>query len=126
MGLIKPQHKRLFDRGYAHCSYAPTVSLLRPAPKLTEFPGLIRSAPAMCRDLVLGKYRSWPVGTLVGGLLGLVYLANPLDLIPEALPGIGVIDDALMFGVFLAFLSRDVRKYLSWKRNGETKKTKNL
>ena len=60
---------------------------------------------------------------MVGGFLGLAYLVNPLDLIPEALPGIGVIDDALIFGVFLAFLSRDVRKYHSWKKSCETKKS---
>ena len=57
----------------------------------------------------------------MGGFLGLLYLVNPLDLIPEALPGIGVIDDALMVGVFLAFLSRDVKKYLSWKQKNENK-----
>lgn len=79
----------------------------------------------MFRDLLSGRYHAWPVGTLAGGLLGLVYLANPLDLIPEALPGIGVIDDALVFGVFLAFLSRDVRNYLCWRKAGETKKNKN-
>lgn len=88
---------------------------LRPGPKLTDFPGLFRSTPAMFRDLLARRYRQWPAGTLVGGLLGFVYLINPLDLIPEALPGIGLIDDTLMVGVFLAFLSRDVKKYIIWK-----------
>lgn len=91
----------------------------RPGPKLTDFPGLFRSTPAMFRDLLARRYRQWPTGTLVGGLLGFVYLINPLDLIPEALPGIGLVDDTLMFGVFLAFLSRDVKKYLSWKKHRE-------
>jgi uncharacterized membrane protein YkvA (DUF1232 family) len=97
---------------------------LRPGPKLTDFPSLIRSTPAMFRDLLARRYRQWPAGTLVGGCLGLLYLANPLDLIPDALPGIGVIDDALMLGVFLAFLSRDVKKYLSWKSHHESQKPK--
>lgn len=95
---------------------------LRPGPKLTDFPGLIRVAPAMFRDLLTRRYRNWPTGTLVGGLLGLVYLVNPLDFIPDALPGIGVIDDTLVVGVFLAFLSRDVKKYLFWKRQNEAQK----
>jgi len=99
------------------------VNPLRPTPKLTDFPGLIRSAPAMFRDFLSGRYPTRPTGSLVGGVLGLIYLVNPLDLIPEALPGIGVIDDALMLGVFFAFLSRDVRKYLTW-RNGETRQPK--
>ena len=95
---------------------------LRPGPKLTDFPGLIRSTPDMFRDLLARRYRQWPAGTLAGGFLGFLYLINPLDLTPEALPGIGVIDDALMLGVFLAFLSRDVKKYLSWKQTRETQK----
>ena len=94
---------------------------LRPGPKLTDVPGLIRSTPAMFRDLLTRRYRQWPAGTLAGGFLGLIYLLNPLDFIPEALPGIGVIDDALVAGVFLAFLSRDVKKYLSWKQKNEIK-----
>ena len=98
-----------------------TVNPLRPGPKLTDFPGLIRTTPAMFRDLLARRYRQWPAGTLMGGFLGLIYLVNPLDFIPEALPGIGVIDDALMVGVFLAFLSRDVKKYLSWKQTHENK-----
>ena len=76
----------------------------------------------MFRDLLTRRYRQWPAGTLVGGMLGLIYLVNPLDFIPDALPGIGVVDDTLMIGIFLAFLSRDVRKYLSWKKDIETKK----
>jgi len=55
----------------------------------------------------------------MGGILSILYILNPLDLIPEALPIIGVIDDTLVFGVFLALLSRDVKKYLLWKSSHE-------
>ena len=92
---------------------------LRPTPKLTEIPTLIRTAPAMFRDLLARRYRPWPVSTLVGGLLGFLYLINPLDLIPEALPVVGIVDDTLVLGVFLAFLSRDVKKYVLWKSSSE-------
>ena len=101
-----------------------TVNPLRPGPKLTDFPVLIRSTPAMFRDLFTRRYRHWPTGTLSGGFLGLLYLVNPLDFIPDALPGVGVIDDTLMIGVFLAFLSRDLKKYVLWKRNHESQKPK--
>ena len=94
---------------------------LRPGPKLTDYPGIIRTVPSMFRDLLARRYRQWPTGTLVGGVLGFLYLINPLDFIPEALPGIGVVDDALMAGVFLAFLSRDVKKYAAWKQKSENK-----
>ncbi|NBQ64234.1 MAG: DUF1232 domain-containing protein [Verrucomicrobia bacterium] len=93
----------------------------RPSPVSADWPTLIRSVPAMGRDLLTFRYRKWPTGTLVGAFLGVAYLVNPLDLIPEALPGIGIIDDAFVFGVFLTLLSRDVKKYLTWRNaNGES------
>lgn len=95
---------------------------LRPGPPPSEVPGLFRSTPAMFRDFLARRYRQWPTGTLWGGFLGFLYLVNPLDLIPEALPGIGVVDDALMVGIFFALLSRDVKRYLSWKQQNETPK----
>jgi len=60
-----------------------------------------------------------PWGTLTGGIFSILYLLNPLDIIPEALPIIGIVDDTLVFGVFLALLSRDVKKYLLWKSSHE-------
>lgn len=88
---------------------------LRPAPKIREIPELLRSSPAMFRDILHRKYRQTPVGTLTGAVLGLVYLINPLDLVPDVLPFLGLVDDSLVAGLFLALLSRDVKKYLLWK-----------
>jgi uncharacterized membrane protein YkvA (DUF1232 family) len=84
-------------------------------PKLGEIPTLLNSTPPMLRDVLRRKYKKIPYGTVVGGFLGLLYLINPLDLIPEALPVIGIVDDTLVAGLFLALLSRDVKKYLLWK-----------
>lgn len=84
-------------------------------PKWGEIPSLLRATPSMLRDSARRKYPRVPAGTLAGGVLGLLYLLNPLDLIPEALPVIGIVDDTLVAGVFLALLSRDVKKYLLWK-----------
>lgn len=97
---------------------------LRPGPKLSDFPNLIRAAPSMFRDLLQRKYHTFPFGTVTGGCLGFLYLLNPLDLIPEAIPLIGIVDDALVFGVFLALLSRDVKKYLLWKHPHEPSQSK--
>jgi len=88
-------------------------------PKITEIPSLLSATPSMFRDLAKRKYRQIPLGTFTGGFLGFLYILNPLDLIPDALPILGVIDDTLVAGVFLALLSRDVRKYLLWKSSHE-------
>lgn len=74
----------------------------------------------MFRDLIHRRYRTIPVRTIVGAVLGLVYLVNPLDLVPDALPLLGIVDDGLVAGLFLALLSRDVSQYLRWKDSPQT------
>jgi uncharacterized membrane protein YkvA (DUF1232 family) len=95
------------------------MSRLSLMPKMGEIPSLLQSTPSMLRDSFKRKYRKTPWGTLTGGIFSILYLLNPLDLIPEALPIIGIVDDTLVFGVFLALLSRDVKKYLLWKTSPE-------
>jgi len=92
-------------------------------PKITEIPSLLSATPSMFRDLAKRKYRQIPLGTLSGGFLGLLYILNPLDLIPDALPILGVIDDTMVLGVFLTLLGRDVKKYLTWKTPHDPKAT---
>jgi uncharacterized membrane protein YkvA (DUF1232 family) len=95
------------------------MSRLSLMPKVSEIPSLLQSTPSMLRDSFKRKYRKTPWGTLTGGIFSILYLLNPLDIIPEALPIIGIVDDTLVFGVFLALLSRDVKKYLLWKSSHE-------
>ena len=95
------------------------MSRLSLIPKVSEIPSLLQSTPSMLRDSFKRKYRKTPWGTLTGGIFSILYLLNPLDIIPEALPIIGIVDDTLVFGVFLALLSRDVKKYLLWKSSSE-------
>jgi len=88
---------------------------LRPTPKIREIPTLLRSSPAMFRDILKRRYCQAPIGTMTGAVLSLVYLINPLDLVPDVIPMLGIVDDTLVAGVFLALLSRDVKKYLAWR-----------
>ena len=97
---------------------------LRPTPKIREIPILLRSSPAMFRDLLKRRYRQAPIGTMTGAALSLVYLINPLDLVPDVIPMLGIVDDSLVFGLFLALLSRDVKKYLLWKKTTSALSTK--
>jgi uncharacterized membrane protein YkvA (DUF1232 family) len=100
------------------------MKLIRLTPKITEMPALVRTAPAMFRDLFARRYRQIPAATILGGILGLAYLINPFDLIPDVLPIVGIVDDTLIVGIFLTLLGRDVKKYLLWKNPHEPKSAK--
>lgn len=74
-----------------------------------------RLALSLLRDYGNGSYRAVPVHTLTAVLLSLLYVINPLDLLPDVLPLIGLVDDALVAALCLSFVERDLRAYGEWK-----------
>jgi uncharacterized membrane protein YkvA (DUF1232 family) len=48
-------------------------------------------------------------------VVALAYIISPIDLIPDYIIGLGQIDDAVILGLSLYFLEKDLRKYKEWK-----------
>jgi len=46
-----------------------------------------------------GEYRGVPDSTLVVIVAAIIYLINPLDVIPDALPALGFLDDATVLAL---------------------------
>ena len=67
------------------------------------------------RDYWTGKYRKWPWGTMAAVVFTLIYVLNPLDLVPDVLPIIGEVDDAAVTAACLFLVERDLLKYKEWK-----------
>src|SRR5512134_3034310 len=53
---------------------------------------------ALVKDWRAGKYRQALYGTIAAVVFGLIYVFNPLDLLPDVLPIVGVLDDATVIG----------------------------
>ena len=70
---------------------------------------------ALVKDWRLGKYRQALYGTIAAVAFALLYVFNPLDIIPDVLPFIGVVDDAAVIGALLMLVERDLDKYRNWK-----------
>ena len=66
-----------------------------------------------------GTYRDVSVKSIVIFIVALAYIISPIDLIPDYIIGLGQIDDAVILGLSLYFLEKDLMKYKQWKdRNG--------
>jgi len=76
----------------------------------------VRLAVSLVRDYRNGSYRTVPAHTIVAIVLLLLYVFNPLDLLPDVLPIVGLIDDALAAALCLWFVERDLRAYGEWKK----------
>jgi uncharacterized membrane protein YkvA (DUF1232 family) len=72
---------------------------------------------ALVRDWRAGKYRQALYGTIAAVVFGLIYVFNPLDIVPDVLPFLGALDDATVIGALLMLVERDLKKYRSWKES---------
>jgi len=49
-------------------------------------------------------------------LASIAYIVMPIDMLPDALPFVGTVDDALVFGYFVKLLMEDRQNYKESKK----------
>ncbi len=74
---------------------------------------------SLIKDYYKGNYRSVPWWTVAAIGVALLYVLNPIDLIPDFIPGFGYLDDAAVIAVCLKMVENDLNKYTSWKNANE-------
>ena len=55
--------------------------------------------------------------TIIAILCALIYVLSPIDLIPDNIPGVGHVDDALMIASCLKWVQDDINEYEIWRDN---------
>ena len=70
---------------------------------------------AMIKDTSSGKYKQVPWFTIATIAMALLYVLNPLDIIPDFIPGLGYLDDVTVLGIGLGWVESDLHRYLDWK-----------
>ena len=77
---------------------------------------------SLIKDYYKGNYHDIPYKTISAGVVGLLYTLNPIDIIPDFIPFIGHIDDALVLAFCLKLIEKDLQKYQAWKKSQSTAK----
>lgn len=72
---------------------------------------------SVVQDYWGGEYRVIPWASIASIVAALLYLLSPIDLIPDPIPIIGLVDDALVLAVCLEFVESDLFEYEKWKTN---------
>ena len=69
---------------------------------------------AFIKDICTGKYKaSWFAVTMV--TVGLIYIISPIDLIPDVVPVVGVIDDAFVLKLIYDAVKDEIGNWKSQK-----------
>jgi uncharacterized membrane protein YkvA (DUF1232 family) len=69
----------------------------------------------LVRAYVDGSYRRVPWATIATAVAAVVYVLAPIDLIPDVIPGLGYIDDALVVRFALSMLQSDLAEFCEFK-----------
>lgn len=70
----------------------------------------------LLRAWVKGVYREVPWKSMVLVIAALLYFVNPLDMIPDAILGIGYLDDATVMAWVIRSVKRDLERFLAWEK----------
>lgn len=70
---------------------------------------------SLVKDYYNGAYRKIPFYSIAAIVAALLYVFNPFDLIPDAIPVVGLVDDALVVGACLLLVEQDLMEYKEWK-----------
>ncbi|TBW27477.1 YkvA family protein [Gramella sp. KN1008] len=73
----------------------------------------------MLKDYRKGVYTQVPWFTIATIAFSFLYILNPLDIIPDFIPGLGYIDDFAVLTFGLRFIESDLHNYLDWKLENE-------
>ncbi|GHA41267.1 hypothetical protein GCM10007103_23370 [Salinimicrobium marinum] len=85
------------------------------AGSLKKFTELGKLMFGLLSDFRKGDYTKIPWFSVAAIGMALLYVFNPLDIVPDFLPGVGYVDDFLILTVVLRFIETDLHEYLDWK-----------
>ena len=71
----------------------------------------------MLKAWIKGEYKEISKRSMITIIAGILYFVTPIDLIPDFIAGLGIVDDAAVIGFILKQISGDLEKFKIWKEN---------
>ena len=69
----------------------------------------------MLKDFATRKYTEVPIGTIIAIVGTLLYILNPIDIIPDFIPVAGYLDDASIIARCIKAIKVDIDKYKAFR-----------
>jgi len=88
---------------------------IRNSGRLNRFGTDVKLMFSLLRDYWRGDYRAVPWKSIAAMAGALIYVLNPIDLIPDIIFGFGFLDDAGVVALCLKLVESDLHRYAAWK-----------
>ena len=69
----------------------------------------------LVRAYYRGEYREVSTTTIVLIIAALSYLINPMDLLPDWIPGLGLLDDAVIIAIAVRQTRKSLDQFMAWE-----------
>ncbi len=90
--------------------------------KLANNPGALarvkedlRTLLRLARAWVRNEYRALPWPSILYAVAALIYFVNPADVLPDALFGLGFVDDVAVVSAVVRAVRADLEAFLAWE-----------
>jgi uncharacterized membrane protein YkvA (DUF1232 family) len=100
--------RRLFEEAAKQAASMPKEPFAETWP---YFQAMLR----LIRVYSQGHYRDVPESTLVVIIAAIIYVVNPLDVIPDALPVLGFLDDATVLALAVRRARQTLDDFMVWE-----------
>jgi len=123
--LSHPERRRQYDRMLRFTQGKDFSKILnekefwdkveKASPALKRILENLKDLYSLFIDSIKGKYRQHPITLgIIGG--GLLYFIIPMDLIPDFLPVVGLLDDFAVLATIINSLQGELADYRNWKK----------
>lgn len=72
----------------------------------------------LAKDSIQGEYKGLSKKNLVLIIAGIIYLVNPVDLVPDFIIGLGFADDLAILTYIISKLEQEIHAYKEWSQRG--------
>ena len=82
----------------------------------SEIRDSLQASFRLLRAYAGGRYREIPAASLISIVASIIYFVMPVDMIPDFILGLGLIDDAALLGWILSSVKSDIDHFVAWEK----------
>jgi len=74
---------------------------------------------SLLKDWTSGTYKDISTSAIIIVIIAIIYFVYPVDFVPDWLVGLGLVDDAAVFGLVVNQINKELLSYKKWKAANE-------